>query len=96
MYGARTLKRDANPGERLPAPAGGEVPSPRLFEEQIDPVLLEDVERVGAARHRQIVEPHARGGHAVNARVVEQPELVPAEPIEVARPPKYPPFRCTF
>ena len=81
--GARTFNATPVPVSDCQLRSRGAIPSRRLLEEQIDPVLLEDVERIRATDHRQIVEPHARRGHAVNARVVEQPELVPAEPIEV-------------
>ena len=60
------------------------VAAPRLLEEQVEPVLLEDVERVRAARHRQLAEPHARRRHAVDPRVVEHAELILGEAIEVA------------
>ena len=62
----------------------------RVLEEQVEPVLIEHVERVGAPHHPQLGEPDARGWHAVNLRVIEQPELILREAIEVVAAEKGP------
>src|SRR5690606_34187842 len=68
----------------LPGHAGLPRASPRPVEEQVEAILLEDVERVLAARHRQLAIANARRRHASDARLVEQAELVAAEAIEPA------------
>ena len=62
----------------------GGVAAERLIEEQVEAVLVEQVERVGAAEHAELGEAHARGRHAVDAVVVEEAELVHAEAVQVA------------
>ena len=57
-----------------------------MLQEHIEPVNLEDVERIGSAHHGQLAKPHAGGGDAVNAGVVEHSELVLHEPVEVLPP----------
>src|SRR5205823_2309681 len=57
--------------------------SARLFDEQVEPVLIEEIERVGAPEHAEFREANRRR-HAVHPRRVEQAELIHAEAIEVA------------
>ena len=84
FHGAREVDRHAEAGQRLPVAAARFVAAPRLVQEKIEPVLVEDVDRIGAARHRQLAEAHAGRRHAMDPRVVEQPELVLREPIQIA------------
>ena len=78
------VDRDAESGDRLPRRIQRPVRAPRLLDEEIEAVLLEDIERVRAPRHRQRAVPHAGRRHAVNPGVVEHPELILRESIEVA------------
>ena len=61
----------------------GAVPAPGLLEEQIQTVLLENVERVRSAHHAELFEARARRRNAVDPRVVEHPELILGEAIEI-------------
>ena len=70
-------------GKGLPVGRGIAIAAGGAFEEQIDSVLFEDVERIGSPHHCEVVEAETGCRYAVNARVVEQPELVAAEAVEM-------------
>src|SRR5215203_2229358 len=53
-----------------------------MIHEQLEPVLIEDVERVRAARHHQLTEADAGGRDAMHPRLVEYPKLVLSEAVE--------------
>src|SRR5262245_48045091 len=78
------VDRRSNARDRLPAGIERAVASPGLLEKQIEPVLIEDVERIRSARLGQLFEARAGCRHAVNPRVVEHPELVLRKAIEIA------------
>src|SRR5258705_794381 len=71
-------------GNRIPQAVAGLVTAPGLIQEQVESVLLEDVQRVRPARHRQLAEADARRGDTVDPGVVEQPELILRKAIQVA------------
>ena len=84
--GARRLSPRPTPVTLLPGVVPRRVLADGLLEEQVHPVQLEEVERIAGAQHGQLGEAHARGRHAVDAVLVEEPELVHAEPVQVPAP----------
>src|SRR4051812_23079706 len=52
-----------------------------MIDEEVDAVLVEEIERVGPAKHGKLRETHGRR-HAVHSRRVEVAELVHAETVE--------------
>src|SRR5215210_2470458 len=71
-------------GHRLPLRIDRVVNPLRVLQEEIEPVLVEDVEGIRAANQRQLVESQTGGGDAVDPGVIEHSELVATEPIEIA------------
>src|SRR6185503_11941412 len=70
--------------DRIPQAMGRIVAAPRAVEEEVEPVLIEDVERIRASHHRELAVADARCRDAVNARIVEQTELILREPVQIA------------
>ena len=83
FQGARKLRAAPTPVIGCQLSSNAAVPAPGLLQEQVEPVLVEDVERIRAAQRGQLAEPDARRRHTVDPGVVEHAELILGEPVEV-------------
>src|SRR4249919_3604280 len=59
VLGRTQIDGSADAGQRLPGVVEGAVTAPGALEEEVQPVLVEDVERIRAAGGAELLESHA-------------------------------------
>src|SRR6476619_4805725 len=83
VLGRTQIDRSADAGQRLPGVVEGAVAAPGALEEEVQPVLVEDVEGIRAAGGAELLESHPWCGPSRDPWVVKHPDRRLRNPIEV-------------
>src|SRR6185436_6588257 len=82
--GRAQVQAQAQPRHVAPGVVDRRVLADGLLEEEVYPVEIEEVEGIACAQHGELAEAHPRRRNAVDAVLVEEPDLLHAEPVQVA------------